>query len=225
MGWGNFTAALIAFFAAHAIPSVPGVKPWLKARLGRSGYGAFFGLLSVVLLVWVIVAAGRAPLVILWDQHIWMRWAVNLAMPAAVLLATLATGAPNPLSFGGHRAGFDPARPGVAGITRHPLLWALLLWSGAHLLVNGDMAHALMFGSFAVFCPAGMVLLDARRQREMGAAEWHRQAAKAPLLPFGHGFAPLRGWRPSTARLGVALLVWLLLLGAHPHVIGVSPLP
>lgn len=222
MDWLNFALALAAFFASHAIPARPGVKRAMQARLGRRLYGAVFGLVSLGVLVWVIVAAGRAPYVTVWEQYPWMRWTANVLMPLAVALVVLALGAPNPLSFGGRREGFDPLRPGLVGILRHPLLWALFLWSAAHLLVNGDLAHVILFGTFAVFCLAGMGLLDKRRRRELGAAEWQRLAAVSPNLPFARG---LRRWHPPVWRLVLAALLWAGLILAHPHVIGVSPLP
>jgi uncharacterized membrane protein len=226
-GWVNFALAYAAFFASHAIPAAPRIKGALKARLGRAGYGAAFSLLSMAVLVWLIAAAGQAPWLPLWDQTPAMRWVANIVMPLAVALAVFAAGAPNPLSFGGRAAGFDPAQPGIAGLVRHPLLWALLLWSAAHLLVNGDLAHVILFGSFAGFCIAAMPMLDARRRRELGPAGWQRLAARSPALPFA---ALLSGrWRPRSApplwRAGLAVAVWAALLAAHPHVIGVSPLP
>lgn len=224
--WWNFAAAFAAFFASHAIPARPGVKGWLKARLGRAGYGALFSLLSTAILIWLIVAAGRAPWVDLWYQYPWMRWGANIAMPCAILLAVFGFGAPNPLSFGGRRGGFDPDHPGIAGVTRHPLIWALLIWSAAHLLVNGDLAHVILFGAFAGFCIAGMPMLDARKRRELGP-DWGRASARTSALPFAAlisgRWRPVRG--PSPVRLLIAVAVWAALLAAHPHVIGVSPLP
>lgn len=225
-GWINYAAAFAAFFAAHAIPSLRGVKSGLKAVLGRRGYAALFSLLSVGLLVWLVVAAGRAPFVPLWDQREWMRVVANLAMPCAVALAAFGVAAPNPLSFDGRRGGFDPAHPGVAGVVRHPLLWAFLIWSLAHLLVNGDLAHVILFGAFALFSLAGMAMIDARKRRLLGA-EWHRLAAHSSSWPlaawFGGRWRP--AGRPSSQRLAIAVVVWLGLLGLHPIVIGVSPLP
>ncbi|MFD1809223.1 NnrU family protein [Gemmobacter lanyuensis] len=74
-----------------------------------------YGGLSLLLLVWVIGAAGRAPFVVIWDQTLWMRWLANLAMPVAATLIVLALGAPNPLSFGGRATGLiRPARASQA---------------------------------------------------------------------------------------------------------------
>ncbi len=223
-GWGEFAAAMAAFFASHLIPARPKVRAALRQRLGRAGYGAAYGLVAVAVLAWVIGAAGRAPMVVLWDQALWQRWVVNGAMAAAVLLAAFALGAVNPFSFGGRAGGFDPARPGIAGFARHPLLLALLIWALAHLLVNGDLAHGLVFGPFAAFAALGMVVIDARHRRAWGGTAWARLAANTALL------APRALWRgrltgAALLRAGIGLVVWGGLVVLHPWVIGVSPLP
>lgn len=225
-GWGELGLATAAFYAAHLVPARAGLRAALVARLGRAGYGAGYGVLSVVLLGWMIVAAGRAPYVGLWDQVPWMRWGANGAMALAVLLAALGIGARNPLGLGGRAAGFDPDRPGIAGLTRHPVLWSLVLWSAAHLLVNGDLAHAVVFGGFLAFSVIGIAAMEARTRRALGA-DWARVTARTALVP---GAALLAGrWRPAGAppwgRIAGAGLVWAALIAAHPHVIGVSPLP
>ncbi|PTX53296.1 putative membrane protein [Gemmobacter caeni] len=222
MGWTEFILAMAAFLGSHMVPSRPGLRGALVARLGRAGYGAAYGLLSLVLLIWVIAAAGRAPFVPLWDQAIWMRWLANLAMPVALLLVALALGAANPLSFGGRASGFDPARPGVAGLVRHPLLWALLIWSGVHLVVNGDLAHVILFGLFAGFSALGMLAIDARNRRLWGAGAWAELSRGTSNLPFAGDW---RGWRPEWWRIGLAIVVWAVLWHLHEPVIGVSPQP
>lgn len=226
-GWGEYLAAFAAFLASHAIPARPELKAQIVGILGQRGYVAGFSLLSTLLLFWLIFAAGRAPFVALWDPAGWHRWAVNLAMPLAVLLGTFAIGTINPFSFGGRAAGFDPDHPGIAGVTRHPLLWALLIWAGAHLLVNGDLAHAILFAVFFAFSVLGMVLIDRRNRRLWGPAEFARLTARTGTLPFA---ALLSGrWRPTSApsvsRLILAGLIWAALLLLHPPVIGMSPLP
>ncbi|WP_295043618.1 NnrU family protein [uncultured Paracoccus sp.] len=131
-GWGEYLAAWACFLGAHMIPALPGPRGWLVARLGRRGYLAAFSLVSIALLSWLIVAAGRAPLVSLWDPQPWSRWLVNIVMPVAILTAALAAG--------------------MSG-----LIAAFALWAGAHLAANGDLAHAMFFGGMGVFALSGLV--------------------------------------------------------------------
>lgn len=226
-GWGEFLIAGLVFMASHAVPSRPRLKGALVAALGKRGYGITFGLLSTVLLFWVIFAAGRAPYVELWPQQGWMRWLANIAMPLVILLSALGIAAPNPFAFEGRASGFAPEAPGIAGFTRQPLLWALALWSAVHLIVNGDLAHAVLFGTFLVFSLAGMRAMEARLARTWGQAEFDRLGRHTALVP---GAAWLSGrWRPKgrlpLLRLGLALLAWAALWHLHAPVIGVSPAP
>ena len=227
MGWIEFATALGLFLISHRIPALIGVKAPLTSALGPRGYTVAFSLISTALLAWVIVAAGRAPYVGLWDQAIWHRWVVNIAMPVALALIVFGTTAPNPFAFEGRSTGFDPACPGIAGLTRQPLLWGLTLWSGAHLLANGDLAHGLLFGSFAAFSALGMGLVERRRARAMGAAEWQRLTARTSLIPFA---ALLSGrWTPAAGpsrwRAALWLAIWAGLWALHEPLIGVSPAP
>lgn len=227
MGWVEYALAMGLFLASHRVPAMLGLKARATAVLGPQGYVVAFSLISTALLVWVIAAAGRAPFVPLWDHAIWHRWAVNLAMPVAVTLAVFGTAAPNPFAFEGRREGFDPDRPGIAGLTRQPLLWAMAIWAAAHLLANGDLAHALLFGPFAVFSVMGMRMVEARRRREIGAARWQALTARTSLVP---GAALIAGrWRPKGAppvlRLALTVVIWAAVWHLHAPVIGVSPAP
>lgn len=226
-GWAEYAAAWAVFLASHALPVQPPLRAWLVARLGRAGYLAAFIAVSLAALAWLVVAAGRAPWLPLWEPAAWQRWVPNLVMPFACLLVAHAIAAPNPLSFGGRTAGFDPAHPGIAGVARHPLLWALALWSAAHLPPNGDLAHVLLFGGFAGFALMGMRAFDRRVQGELGASEWRRLAQASSALPLA---ALLAGrWRPRRSpaprRILAGLALWLALLWLHPWAIGLSPLP
>lgn len=226
-GWGEFVAAFAVFLASHALPARPALRRCLAARLGERGYLLGYSLVSLAALVWLVTAAGRAPYVPLWLPAPWQAWVPNLLMPLACLLVAFGVAAPNPLSFGGRAAGFDPERPGIAGVARHPLLLALLLWAAGHAVPNGDLGHVLLFGGFAGFAALGMRVVDRRCRRQMGAARWGALAARTSLWPLA---ALVEGrWRPAALpdlrRLALGLLLWLLLLAAHPALIGLSPLP
>ncbi len=224
-GWAELVTAFAVFLAAHIIPMRPGLKAALIRHLGKPGYIAGFSLLSLGLLYWLLMAAGRAPYVELWPQAQWQRWLANLGMPLAILLTVFAVGAKNPFAFGGRAEGFDPARPGIVGATRHPLMWAFAIWAFVHLLVNGDLAHVVLFGPLLIFALSGVFAAEARARK--GLPDFDHLAAHSSLWP---GAALVTGrWHPqglpAFGRLAVALLIWLALLYLHPPLIGPSPLP
>ncbi|MDU8929235.1 NnrU family protein [Alisedimentitalea sp. MJ-SS2] len=227
MGWLEFAVALILFMGSHRIPAMAGLKDRLEGALGRRGYVIVFSVISTALLFWVIFAAGRAPYVGLWDQAGWHRWFVNVVMPLVVALAAFGTSAVNPFAFEGRAEGFDPQQPGIAGVTRQPLLWALALWSGAHLLANGDLAHVILFGLFLGFSVLGMTIVERRRKAAMGRAEWDAATVRTGLFPFAALIAgrwrPLGG--PNLVRLVLCVLAWAMIWYLHQPVIGVSPTP
>lgn len=222
MEWLPFVLALLAFMAAHVIPMLPAIRAPLIARVGRRVYFMGYGLVSLALLWLVIVAAAAAPFVPVADPAPWARWAVNLVMPLAVALAVFGLAAPNPFGMGRGGAGFDPERPGILGVTRHPVMWAFALWAGVHLLANPDLAHGILFGLMLAFALAGMVMAEARAAPAI--AQMGARTSALPLLALVTG-----RWRPRSAPpvrpLIVALLVWAALYGLHPFVIGASPRP
>lgn len=215
-GWGEYLAVWAVFLLSHSIPVRPPARPWLVARLGPRGFGLAYSVLSLAVLGWMFMAAARAPHVTLWAEPAWGQWVVLAAMVVSALVLALGLGVPNPLSFGGAgNARFDPDRPGPVALIRHPVLVALLVWSAAHLLVNGDLAHVLLFGGFAGFAVLGMRLIDRRRQREMGPAAWSGVVAR--MKQAGPGW-PASAWLRALGGLGAVLVLVVL----HPWFAGVS---
>lgn len=218
MGWTVFAATLAAFFVLHSVPLRPPVRTWLVARLGPAGFGIAYSVLSIALLGAVFVAARHAPRVALWGEPPHAEWIVLAAMILAGTILAFGLGRPNPLSFGGTRnVAFDPANAGLLRWVRHPVLAAFLLWSAAHLLVNGDLARVLLFGSMAGFSLMGMVMIDRRRRREMGEAAWQKTVAE--LRTARLRLAPGAALRLSLVLSAVAVLVLL-----HPWLAGVGVL-
>nr|WP_306267709.1 NnrU family protein [Pararhizobium sp. IMCC3301] len=214
-GWGEYIAAFGLFLASHAIPVRPPVKPWLVARIGKTAFAMAYSVLSVAVLVWLIVAAGRAPYVELWPRAEWQNLVTLAALAVACLIVALAALRPNPFSFGGWRDDtFNPARPGIIGLVRHPYLAAIGLWALGHLAPNGDLAHALLFGGFAVLAVVGMRLIDRRRRNEIGPAVWQA------LLDESTKARALQPSLDLVVRLVAGLGLLLLLILLHPAVIG-----
>ncbi|AUH66787.1 NnrU family protein [Paracoccus zhejiangensis] len=216
MDWLEFTAAFAAFFLTHSLPLRPAVRPHLQRALGRRGFTLAYSALSLAVLGWLIAAAGRAPYVPLWTWAPWQYLVPLVVMLPVCLILSLAIARPNPFSFGGARnETFDPARPGIVRLNRHPLLLALALWGTVHVVPNGDLAHVILFGTFTGFALLGRRLIDRRKRREMGK-DWDALAAKVK------GAAPLP---LPLLRLVTGLALYLLLIAAHPLLFGVSPLP
>jgi hypothetical protein len=124
-GWTEFSLAFVLFGLAHALPARPKIRRRLMAPAGERGYLLAYSAVSLGLLYWLLLAAGRAPFVLLWGLAPWQLWVPNLVMPLVVLLAVAGIGVANPFSFGGSSSrSFDPERPGITSVSRHPLLLA-----------------------------------------------------------------------------------------------------
>jgi len=217
--WFEFIAALALFMASHMFPMRPPMRPWLVARLGSKGYFIFYSVLSLLVLGWLIVAASRAPYVGVIPQWEFLRWAPIVVMPLACLIAVGGMMGQNQLSFGGLGAKeFDPDAPSMLAVSRHPLLVAMVLWAGAHMLANGDLAHVILFGLFSGFAVMGMTLIDRRKQRQLGQDEWQRLAQGTARLN-------LRRLPLTPVPLAISAMVFLVLIALHEPVIGYVPLP
>ena len=219
MGWAGFAAVFAGFFLTHSVPVRPGVKARLVGLLGRRGFGLAYSALSLAMLVVLIRAAGAAPHLPLWYQAGWHRHVAHAGMLAVCLILAFSIARPNPFSFGGARNdNFDPRRAGIVRWTRHPILLALALWAGVHLLPNGDLAHVILFGVLGGFAVAGQALIDRRKRRELGPSCWaalEEARAAAPRIQ-----RPLC-WRGVILRGVLGLAAFVALILAHPYVIGV----
>ncbi|MEM6463259.1 MAG: NnrU family protein [Pseudomonadota bacterium] len=220
MGWFNFIAAFVVFFLSHSLPVRPPLRPLITNTLGERGFAIAYPIISIGVLTWLIIAAGRAPRILLWALEPWQAQAAVLLMFLACLLFALSVARPNPFSIGGWKnQRFDAARPGVVRLTRHPLLTAIAIWSGAHLLANGDLAHVILFATFALFSLMGRRLIDRRKRREMGA-RWTDLLQRVNALPLGAAF-PIT--LSTFIRIAAGFVLCGALLWAHPIIIGVSP--
>ncbi len=215
-GWLEYGLAFAAFFASHAIPVRPPVKARIVTLIGARGFTLAYSVLSVAVLAWLIAAAGRAPFVELWPRMPWQTWVPFFANALAAIVIALAIARPNPLSFGGARnAEFDPDHAGIVGWIRHPLLAAIGLWAGAHIVPNGDLAHVILFGTFLGFALLGMRMIDRRKRRQLGE-DWAGVTQTTRRLEITPG---------GLVRVAAGLALWGLLMATHDPVIGISPWP
>jgi uncharacterized membrane protein len=146
----------------------------------------------------------------------------------AFMLAVPGLLTPNPTSVRQEdRLEKPDAVRGIIRVTRHPFLWGVALWAAGHLMVNGDLASLIFFGSLLGLAVFGTASIDAKRRRALGA-KWDAFAAQTSAVPFAaiaSGRQSLKIGEVGWWRLGVAVIVWGALLFAHPLLFGVRALP
>ncbi len=216
--------AFAAFLIGHSVPTRAGPRAALVQRLGERGFALAYSLLSTLLLLLLLLAAIQAPYVALFAPPAWAATATLVLAPLGLVIATVGLARPNPLSFSFARQAFDPERPGIVALTRHPVLLGLALWALGHAVARGDVVGLTLFGGLGIFAVAGFWLVDRRFRRTLGAEAWDGLAARYPRLSVMGAGVP----RPDRSdAIGFAiglLLVAVLLLGGHAALFGFDPL-
>jgi uncharacterized membrane protein len=215
--------AAVFFIAIHLGVAGTRLRDRAVAMLGERGYSALFSLASILGLAWLIIAYRHAPYLPTWGLLLWWKPVMIALMLPATALVVIGLATPNPTAVAqGSRLG-EPPR-GILRVTRHPFLIGVALWALLHLVGNGDLASLVLFGALMIVALVGTVSIDAKRRRAAGAA-WEPFAAATSITPFAAIAAGRNRFRASEiglARWVAALLVYILLLGAHGPVIGIA---
>jgi uncharacterized membrane protein len=177
-------AAALFFDGIHFFISGTGLRGKIVGLIGERRYLGLFSLMSLVGIAWLSGAYRHAAYFQLWGQSQMLRLVALIVMLVAFFFVVLAFTTPNPTAVGGEAllAENQPAR-GIQRITRHPFLWGVALWSLIHLLLNGDLASLVFFGSFLILAIGGPFLIDRKRKKALGDA-WDRYAAVTSNVPF-----------------------------------------
>ncbi|PHP67063.1 NnrU family protein [Zhengella mangrovi] len=181
---------LVVFLGVHSVRIF--APAWAEARKASMGEGPWKGLYSAtsligfVLLVWGFgQARWTAP--VLWAPPFWVGHITALLM----LFAMIAL------------AAYMLPAGRIKAALKHPMLVAVKIWAFAHLLINGDLASVILFGSFLAWAVLDRISLK-------------RRAAPTPV-------AGPATWDVATIVLGLVLyglFVWKL----HFWLFGVVPL-
>src|SRR6185312_7689464 len=91
-------------------------------------------------------------------------------------------------------------------ITRHPFLWGVGLWAATHLVLNGDVASLILFGTLLVLAVGGTASIDAKRRRRF-PERWQKFADATSSLPFAAIARGANRLAPALAEIGA----WRLL--------------
>lgn len=117
------------------------LMPGPRAAIGDAAK-AGVALVSLAGIVLMVIGYRSAELTPLWD----FDWAVhvnNLLMVIAIVLL-----------------GLGSSKSRLRGKMRHPMLTGALLWSVAHLLVNGDVPSLVLFGGLGLWAIGSMILIN-----------------------------------------------------------------
>ncbi len=217
------------FLALHLGVSGTRLRDTVVGMIGEGPYMGLFSLASLAGIVWLSTAynaASAESYVETWGQLANLHILASVIMLFAFLIGVPGILTPSPTGVGGEGQ-LDQEEPakGMTRITRHPFLWGTLLWALAHLMVNGDLASLLMFGTFIILTYFGTLSIDAKRQRKLGD-KWDAFAAKTSNVPFmaiAQGRNSLNIGEIGWWRIAVALILYLVFFGAHGWMFGVMP--
>jgi uncharacterized membrane protein len=161
------------------------------ARLGEGPWKGVYALLSLAGLVMIVWGFGEARLAapFLWAPPVWTRHIAVLLMLFSLILL----------------AAYGLKRSHIAVAVHHPMLWAVVLWSFAHLLANGSAADVVLFGAFLAWSLADL------------SSSYARDRAKAVAYP-----AP--NWGATIGAIAVGIVLWGVLIGGlHQWLFGFAP--
>ena len=222
-GFLSLVIAGVAFCGSHILLSSTRLRGSLRDQLGERGFLAVYSLTSLVIFAWFVAAYSAAPTIALWPRQRWTSFVPVSVMPLATILLVAGYSTRNPTAVGMERsARLDDPAPGILCVTRHPIMWAIGLWAGSHLIANGDLSSVLFFGSLAALAFGGTVLIDRKKQLALGS-NWSRLIEVTSNLPFAAllaGRTKLR-WRDiGFLRIATGLLLYAVLFLAHPKIAG-----
>jgi uncharacterized membrane protein len=179
---------LVIFLGVHSVRMV--APSWRDLQLMRRGVTAWKGLYAIVSLIGlglIIYGYGQARLdpVVLWAPPVWTRHLAALMMLLAFICIT---------------AAYIPGNIIRAKIG-HPMLAGVKTWALAHLITNGTLADAVLFGSFLIWAIL-QFRVSRRRDKARGVVYVHLSATRDVLVVV-LGIA-------STALFALFLHHWLI---------------
>jgi len=205
-------AATFVFLATHFVTSTP-LRPLIVNAIGEWPYRGAYSLVALVTLVWMGWAFANAP-----REPLWMgiREVPYLVMPLAFVLIACGYGR-NPTMVGADRLlkSEDPAR-GIIRITRHPIMWGIMLWAASHILARGDLRSLIFFGGLLAVAGIGTLLMDSRKKSN---PDWPRFAAVSSNVPFvavAQGRNRIRWREIGWVRPAAGLAAFFVVLLFHP---------
>lgn len=211
--------ATAAFLLTHLISGTP-LRAKLVAAMGEWPYRGLYSLAAFVTLgamIWAYIGVPREPL---WSG---VRWLPVIVMPIAFIL--IACGYfRNPTMVGADKLlkSEEPAQ-GIIRITRHPIMWGIMLWAAAHVLARGDAKSLVFFGGLFLVALLGTLSMDRRKRANADFVRFASVTSHVPFVAIAQGRNRL-AWREiGWTRPLIGLAAFAIFFLAHPWLFGARP--
>lgn len=125
----------LCLFIGAQLFSELGLKAAICAKHSLGSYKLIHRLISLLGLIFIVWGRSNAPFITLWQPRFELQFISQIVMIPSIILVVSAY------------------LPGSAIRQElvHPLLFATLIWSLAHLWANADLASVMLFGSFLLW--------------------------------------------------------------------------
>ncbi len=225
-----FIIAICLFVGSHLILARDPIRAGLIKKMGVGGFRGLYTLISLATFGWMLwtYPSAQAESSILWQPSMGLRDGAVIIIFFAFILAVPGLLTRNPtLATQESALKHENAAYGMTRVTRHPFMFAVVVWGMWHAFMTGYTAAVLLFGGMAVLAAIGMVSIDRKRASTYGD-RWATFAQTTSRIPFlaiikGHNHFSMK--EIGLWRLAVGVIVFAVVLYYHQAWFGKSPLP
>lgn len=223
----ELSLASIAFVGSHIVMASGPVREPMVEKIGKWPFRILYSLVSSLILAWMIISYFNAPIFSLYTPTIGMKHLTLSVMAVVSFFLVCGFSTAHPTAAELENGNFVVGVHGVFKITRHPVLWGIILWALCHIIANGHVAALIFFGSFALLAIAGANRMNMKR-RLADSDTWDaymKVTSHVPLVAILKGQTRIeRGeYRWWQVLLSVGLYAGLLFL--HEPIIGRYVMP
>jgi uncharacterized membrane protein len=199
---------MAGFVGSHFLLSHP-LRAGLVSAMGEGGFQAFYSVIALLFLAGIAATyhfLGAGPA--LWsDASPGLELVFSLAgYIATVLFMGSLVG--NPALVGADLNGLSARLPfGALRVTRHPMMFAIALWSAAQILLIPSGRNLIAGLGLIVLALVGARLQDVRKAKA-SPREWNAWTGRTSFWPNVREFGHL-GWAFIIGLVPWLLLTWL----------------
>ena len=188
-----FILGLLLFFGIHMLPFYPEYRAQAVEKLdsdtidGEGLYKIIFSVIALLGLIFVAIGKGSMGFASLWDIPTFFRYIAVIFILLSFILIVAAY-LPN----------------NIKRYVPHPMLTGIIIWGVTHLIINGDVASIILFGSFVVYSVVAIKLTNRRESYESSDQDTQKTI---PVVKDG-------------IVIGIAMVGFLILFWLHKLLFG-----